>query len=281
MIQTKFNETRFVTNDTAQAMGMFLAKRLIKEWQEDVLDKETGEIVQINRAQVLMERGTAITPETAMSINFHIQAGDITEFEVTDQNRVGVYESGYHAAPYIVTAHVKSKNRKFILYAKGVEQALEIAKDYIELNFPGHFEFVGVKGFNDCIAITDNFKRCGAEADFEMKSEDEEPNDEVVGGKFYLLDLFIQPNKGMEHDRTFLVFTPDAEEAKNLAENWIAKGEQEALERGDIKPDEIGFVTTIKTASVLNCYCVIPPDFTREYFNQEKKNQEQEQEENE
>lgn len=28
MIQTKFNETRFTTSDTAQAMGMFLADRL-------------------------------------------------------------------------------------------------------------------------------------------------------------------------------------------------------------------------------------------------------------
>lgn len=65
MIQTKFNETRFTTSDTAQAMGMFLADRLLKEWTEDVADQDTGEIIQIKRCDVLMERGTKITPEVA------------------------------------------------------------------------------------------------------------------------------------------------------------------------------------------------------------------------
>lgn len=38
-MQTKFNEVRFTTNDTTEAEGMYLAKNLLKRWQEDVVDK--------------------------------------------------------------------------------------------------------------------------------------------------------------------------------------------------------------------------------------------------
>lgn len=272
MIQTKFNEHRFTTSDTAEAMGMFLASHLVKKWKEDFADQDTGEIVTIDRTSILMERGTQINQDVAMSINFHIQAGDITEFEVTDQCRTGIYDKGYCAAPWVVTACVKDKNRKFILYAKGVEQALEIAKDYIELKFPGHFEFVGVKGFNDCIALCDNFNRGGAENDTSMPTDDgkEDADGEAVTGKFYLIELEIKQAKKPEHTSTFLVFTSDAEKAKQLAEDWLAQRAHDEVEAGQADPISVAFTTTIKTATLVNCYCVIPPDFTREYFNQEK-----------
>ena len=273
MIQTKYNETRFVTSDTAQAMGMFLAQRLVKEWQEDVIDQDTGEIIKINRCEILMEAGTPIDANNAMSINFHIQAGDITEFEVTDQCRQGVWHNGGGGVtPWIVTADVKDKNRKFILYARGCEHALEIARDYIELHFPGHFAFVGVKGFNNCIAITDNFKRDGAEADHTIETSDD--SEETIDGKFYMIELNIKPiNKGVEHDSSFLVFTSNAEKAKQLAENWLLQREADEIEKGNLNRDFAGFTTTIKTATLLNCYCVIPPDFTRAYLDAEKENE--------
>lgn len=274
MIQTKYNEHRFKTSDTSEAMGMFLAKRLVKEWQEDFTDKETGEITTINRCEVLMESATEITPTTASTINFHIQAGDITEFEVTDQCRQGIWHNGGGGVtPWMVTADVKDKNRKFILYARGVEHALEIAKDYIELNFPGHFAFVGVKGFNNCIAITDNFKRGGAEADRDVQTDDVIDSEEPIDGKFYMIELHIKNAKGIEYDNSFLVFTSDAEKAKQLCELWLAHEEQKSLEAGNITPDEVGFETTINTAALVNCYCVIPPDFTRAYLDAEKENE--------
>lgn len=258
-------------------MGMFLADRLLKEWTEEVQDTDTGELISIKRCEVLMERGKQITPEVAMSINFHIQAGDITEFEVTDQCRVGFYNKGDYPAPWIVTAHVKGKNRKFILYARGLEEAIEIATDFIEQKMPGHFQFVSVKGYNDCIAITDNFNRSGFEADHEMPEDDggviEE--EERSNGKFYLLELHIAPEDGVEHNQVFLVFTDDAEKAKELANNWLAKRARdnydEALAKGVKNPERfLSFTTTINTATVVNCYCVIPPDFSREYFKHDK-----------
>lgn len=271
-MQTKFNEVRFTTSETDEAMGMYLAKNLLKRWQEDVVDKDTGEVISIDRTEILMERGTKIDYNTAASLNFYLQAGEITDFEVTDQQRAGIYDRGYSVDPWVVTACVKDKNRKFILYAKGVEQALEIAKDYIELKFPGHFEFVAVKGFEDCIAISDNFNRGGAENDTSLPTDDgrEDADAEATQGKFYMLCLHVTPGKGQDYDCNFLVFTTDAEKAKELANTWVANRRNEEVEAGHMTDVEAAFKSTIKTATLVNCYCVIPPDFTREYFEQEK-----------
>ena len=263
-MQTKFNEIRFTATSVEEARGMYLVKNLYKKWKEDVPDRETGEIFTIDRCSLLMERGTQIAGNNEATLGFLIQTGDVTEFEVTDQYRPGIYSIGYSVIPWIVTAYVKDKNRKFILYAKGAEQALEIAKDYIEQKFPGKFELMGVKGFGNCIAISDNFNRGGAENDTTMPTDDGRDDDyEATTGKFYMLELHITPENDVEYDRNFLVFTTDAEKAKDLANAWIANNRVNAEE------EEL-FRTTIMTATIVNCYCVIPPDFTKEYLEQEK-----------
>ena len=274
-MQTKFNEVRFTTSDTNEAMDMYLAKPLIKRWTEDVIDEDTGEVVSIQRNEVLMERGTKIDYNAAASINFFLQTGDITEFEVTDQCRAGVYERGYTAAPWVVTANLKSKNRKFILYAKGVEQAIEIATDYIELKIPGHFEFVGVRGFENCVAISDNFSRGGAENDTSIPTDDgreDEADTDARVNKFYLIELHITPGgkHAIEYDQKFIVFAKDAEWAKDLAERWLTKRATEQVDKGELTPERAAFTTALNTATLINCYCVIPPDFTLAYFEQER-----------
>lgn len=272
-MQTKFNETRFTATSVEEAQGMYLAKNLYKRWQEDVLDQSTGEVVTINRSDLLMKRGEQISGSNEATLNFLLQAGEVTEFEVTDQYRPGIYERGYSAVPWTVTANVKDKNRKFILYARGAEQALEIAKDYIELKFPGSFELVGVKGFGNCIAISDNFNRGGAENDTSLPADDgkEESDYNAVAGKFYLLELHVTTERDVEYDQNFLVFTTDAEKAKELANAWIASRRAEEVEAGRLDSDEDElFNTTIITATTVNCYCVIPPDFTKAYLEQEK-----------
>lgn len=272
-MQTKFNESRFMASDPDKVIGMYLADHIIKEWTEDAVDQKTGESIEIKHSEILMGRGTKITPEKAMSINFHILSGGVTEFEVTDQCRVGFYQKDCYPAPWIVTVFAKNKNRKFILYARGLEEAIEIAKDFIELKMPGGFRLVSAKEYNDCIAIDDNFNRSGFESDKEMPEDDGGVlENQTIDGKFYLIELHIVPQDGFEHDQAFLVFTDNAEKAKDFANDWLAKRAREnydeAVAKGAKDPERfLSFTTTISTASVVNCYCVIPPDFSREYFN--------------
>lgn len=266
-MQTRLNETRFTTTDTDRAMGMFLARHIEKTTYEDMLDRSTGEITTIERVTRLMDRGTRITPDTAMTINFHLQTGDITEFEVTDQQRLGHFRDGYSAEPWLVTATLGGKNRKFILYARGLEQALVIAKDYIELNFATWFSFAAVKSFANCIALTDNFRRDGAESDLKRPvSDGGSADDNSAEGRFYILNLKVSGSDDSEYNQTFLAFDTDAESAREHAEEWIQARRNERVDNGQLRPEEAPFTTTITTATVINCYCVIPPDFSRAYF---------------
>lgn len=269
-MQTRLNEKRFKTADTDKAMGMFLARHIEKTDHEDLIDRATGEITTIERVSRLMDRGTRITPETAMTINFHLQAGDITEFEVSDQQRLGRFQDRYAACPWLVTVTLNEKNRKFVLYARGLEQALVIAKDYIELNFKAGFSFAAVKGFTDCIALTDNFRRDGAECDLKRPVRDGTIDPDAADkGRFYILELRVTLSDGFEYTQAFLSFDTDAEGMRERAEEWILARRNALVDNGQLKPEEALFTTAITSATVINCYCVIPPDFSRAYFESE------------
>jgi DNA-directed RNA polymerase subunit beta len=49
-------------------LGCKLAARVLKSWNEDFVDEDTGEVVSIERNQMIMERETEITEENM--INF-------------------------------------------------------------------------------------------------------------------------------------------------------------------------------------------------------------------
>jgi DNA-directed RNA polymerase subunit beta len=50
------------------AIGRKLAARVLKSWNEDFVDEDTGEVVSIERNEVIMERETEITPENVDDI---------------------------------------------------------------------------------------------------------------------------------------------------------------------------------------------------------------------
>ena len=57
-------------NKTAlkKALGRKLAARVLKSWNEDFVDEDTGEVVSIERNEVIMERETEITEDNMMDI---------------------------------------------------------------------------------------------------------------------------------------------------------------------------------------------------------------------
>ena len=51
-----------------EVVGMKLAARVLKSWNEDFVDEDTGEVVSIERNEVIMERETEITEDNMMDI---------------------------------------------------------------------------------------------------------------------------------------------------------------------------------------------------------------------
>ena len=50
------------------AIGRKLAARVLKSWNEDFVDEDTGEVVSIERNEVIMERETELTEDNIVDI---------------------------------------------------------------------------------------------------------------------------------------------------------------------------------------------------------------------
>lgn len=84
MIETRKTEIRYVTSDPKKMLNMYLAKRVLKTWEESFIDEDTGETVTIERNEILFDRGTLIDQDTLAKIRFSMEADGIKEVEVSN-----------------------------------------------------------------------------------------------------------------------------------------------------------------------------------------------------
>lgn len=263
------NERIITTADVTECLGMYLAEDAIKVWKEDFVDKDTGIVETINRQSILMSRGTQIVGEKEASLRFYFQTGELSEVTVTDQNRQAFCVDYNPIGLWLVTARLNGKNRKFILYARNLEQSIQICKDFIELNFEGGFEFKSAKGFTNCTTITSKIAELGRIPDEGEEAENLDGADDSKAGEFYMMRIKITDYIGVRSNE-YLVYDSNADEARKQVEMFIAAGLNEAYEKGSIKEKDTAFSMNVESATIVNCYCVVPPEFSREYFNAEK-----------
>ena len=249
-------------------IGYYLAEPLSKTWTEDFMDSDTGEIVSIDRQEIILRRGELITPEQAQSISFYQQSGDITKpVKLTDQRRQAEEYNTASLKPYKVTASINSKRHKFILEAQTVELAMEVARDWIELNYKGDFTIVGATALSNVILLNSNIERFKADGETEEVSGTGESDGETT--RYYMADAEVTINyledEPSEHNFTFIVKTLDVDTAKAAATAWIsAKVRKNHNETADGK--EIASVkTTLTAAKPFACAALINRAFCEAY----------------
>ena len=86
-MENKFTEQKNTTSDLNELKGKYIAERVCKKWTEDFVDPKSGEIVTVERGEILFERGAVITPNVLSEINFYLSAGDIESIPYSDQCR--------------------------------------------------------------------------------------------------------------------------------------------------------------------------------------------------
>ena len=91
-------------------IGNYLAAPAVKTWTEDFIDEDTGEIVSIERHEVIFQKGTKIDADLAARIQFCIESGEIEDVEVSNQCRQAVERNLNGLYPWKVRAHIDSKN---------------------------------------------------------------------------------------------------------------------------------------------------------------------------
>ena len=130
--ETYINEVREITSDISRMKGKYLVYDLKRSWKEDFLDESSGEVVSIERKELIYERGTLLQAEELSRIQFFMNEGSISEIEVSNQIRMSYEFKNTYIYPYMAQVDVESKKKKFLMLASSVDNALEIVKDYVE-----------------------------------------------------------------------------------------------------------------------------------------------------
>jgi len=283
MIETRKTEKRYVTSDPKKMLNMYLAKRVLKTWEESFIDEDTGETVNIERNEVLFDRGSLIDQDLLAKIRFSMEADGIKEVEVSSQKRLAFENENKFLYPYLAQAQICDKKYKFLLYATGLENVCLILKDYIELNYQSGFTLTMAKEFDSCVILTDNLKECkvddatleelkdkyllGDSVTQEDNNEESKPDEK----KFYQIETKITfGEEGEEEERiqTFVVNTLNVDRAMMLITHYLKNKEEECEKQAKEKGHEFNkreIHAAIESAKPIPVGRFIPKEFSMAY----------------
>ena len=291
MIQSRKTEERYFTADPKRMLGRYLVNRLCRKWTETFMDEDTDDTVPVERTEVLFEKGTLVTQDNLAKIRFYMAEGSVNEVEVSNQRRACFELKNERLYPYMAQATIGDKKYKILLYATGVENAITIIKDYIELNYDGMFSILMVKEYESCIVILDKLKgmKYSFEKDFcsgKISAEDflsalamqvdeeerEKEMEEKVLKKWYKINSKIvkADEEGTERSEffNFVVNSTSAERANMLINVYLKQRQDEerarAKERGIAFNEEM-ITAAIEESAIIPIGCFIPKEFSEVY----------------
>lgn len=124
----------FRTDDPKKMLGKYLPNPVFKTWTEYFTDESTGEVISIERKDLIMSSGTEITQDKLQQLMFSIQAGEIKDVEVCEDDvpKMKVRTSNY-LMPYSLEFERFGERiikDHYICYAQDVNQAIRIASEF-------------------------------------------------------------------------------------------------------------------------------------------------------
>lgn len=266
-MQTRKDETIITTTDPSEMLGKYLVNPIFRKWYEPFIDDDSGELIEVERHEIVLERGTYLDGEQIAVINFHMQTDDLTEVKVSNQKRIGKFATGFGVHPWCVTVLLHKKH-KYLCLARNIWQAIEIVEDYCEQKFDIVFDIVSAKEFKQHIFIFDDTVRM-VEENGQIKTQTEVDEDRGVVYVFYSVEVQAKYSDDSASDYRYLVYAKDVDDAKVLIEKDVRKrAEQEASIYGsefcaDRADGDIEIV--VKQAKQVNCAGVIGLEFTEAY----------------
>jgi len=272
-IQTKKNEIRFTTSDPQQMVGKYLAANIVRTWKEDFVDETSGEVIEIERSEILFNKGTFLDPETMASVNFYLQSGDVKAVDVSNQKRLATLSENYTPRPFNVTAGIDGKNKRFILTATDIESAQACAIDHIELNYTQPFRILATKELQNFVILADNLRK-----KVEGESEDEQKQEaERSDARYYKIEADVSwlDEAGEKIGcacYSFMIRTKNVDTAKLVITAWInaklKEKAQRAAETGELEVAHTAEIA-ITAASPFNVESIIEREFCEAYYKRE------------
>lgn len=214
----------FRTSDPKEMLNKYIASRVTKTWTEKFLDEDTQETVDIERAEVLFEKGKLLTKDLITKVQFSIQAGEIKDIEVTDSkfdaerwitNRMPAWE---------VLLTNGDKKLSYLVRAQCVERAITCAAAYggMYLSLSGSYEVKKVASLP--VSIVEDDDECIPESG-EVDSGYSYYRVSVQTRLFYDID-----NDYNKETHDFIIRAGDVAEAKDRISEYMKTKYKEELE---------------------------------------------------
>lgn len=275
-MQTRKDEIIITTTDPQEMLGNYLVSPVFRKWFEPFIDEDTGEIIEVERHEMVLERGTYLDPEKIAVISFHMQTDDLTEVTVSNQKRVGKFATGFGVHPWCVTILLHKKH-KYLCLARNIWQAIEIVEDYAEQKFDIVFDVISAKEFKQHIFIFDDAVRM-VEDNGHLRTQTEVDEERGIVYVFYSVEITARYSDESVSDYRYLVYAKDVDDAKILIEKDVRKrAEQEASIYGSefcSNRAEGKIEIIVKQAKQVNCSGVIGLEFTEAYCRDENSEEE-------
>lgn len=267
--QTKLSQEIITTSSLLQMEGMYLHENVLRKWNEEFIDEDTGEVVIVERNELILEKGTHLTPECIAVINFHQQTGDISEVKVTNQARTAILSEPYHVSPWCVTLNMlrggSYKNMKFLLLARTIRQAIDITVDYAEITYSKtNFTVVAAKGFKEHKFLFNNPL-------IKEEENNNEQSDVIHNYVFYSVWAIIHFGEDKpSQEFPFLVYAKDVEDARLHIFNYLSQSIADNTLQQNINISDVANMCSqismdIKSASIIKCEKVIPQEWSEAY----------------
>jgi len=255
----------FRTSDPREMLGKYMPKHAVKTWTEDFRDEDTGEVVSIERNQIVVERGE-ITDDKLQQLMFALQTGDIKDVEVCDENIQPItVQTANYLIPYSLELEYwggvnEIVKDHYVCYAQSIPQAIRIATEFGQMyrGFSGDVKVNRVVRM-DARLVPDNHQ-CIPEAD--RKPADERKDYFKVQVRTEYLD-----GLKMKHSDTYyIVHAKDVGEAKERIALLLEIMKAEDEQKNGKQPDDPDSRTTIRKAMPFEVDCIVPRAFSELYF---------------
>lgn len=258
----------FRTSDPKEMLGKYMPKHALKTWTEDFIDEDTGDVVSIERSQIVVERGY-ISEEKLQEIQFAIQSGDISDVEVSEDDVQDMtlytpkYVTNFMVEIPIYSAGTITKNH-FAVRAQTIPQAIQIAAEFGQMyrGFDGFIRATRVVTIDANIVPDDH--ACIPEAD---RTPADERKDYF---KVQVRTEWVEDGKLKKSDTYYIVAAKDVGQAKERIALLldILKAEREK-EDGFRVEDERR--TTIRKALPFEVDCIVPKEFSDMFYEEPTK----------
>ena len=266
------------TADPQQMHGKYVAENLYRSWKEVVekTDPKDGHKFneEVEKKEIILQRGEVLNSDAIQTVQFHIQAGDITGVYCSAiQRRATLSTPPTWQKPWKVQVEcsLKPKKHTVILYAKTVSDALAITQEYMERTYDGTFTFKSVGNFDDATFVAPEPR--------ELKEGEKAPK-----LTFYFISVSARWRDDDDvQNGTIVLQAENVDEALGVIEKIILKRREDfvkTLKEGSNDKERIkketdklkaGFVLTLNEAKKVNCTDIVPKELSNSFYPDDRK----------